>query len=819
MIGQIVGGRYRILSSLGGGSFGQTYLAEDIHRPEFPQCVVKLLKPVVTNPSFLPLARNLFHKEAQTLERLGTHSQIPQLLAYFEQEENFYLVQEFVAGHTLRHELPPGQPWSEAQVVKLLREVLGVLVFVHECRVIHRDIKPDNLIRRQADQRLVLIDFGAVKVIQGGPGANPGTIAIGTPGYMPPEQSQGRPRPSSDLYALGMVALQALTGEGPSQLRFDEAGEVLWPPTPGFSPELVALVKRLVRYQPQDRYQSAAEALGALGHLRRPQLLTRLGRLLQTPVGELLGGHRPTPSFPVAPTMPRSPRTRVFISHQPLELEVGVAQEFYRTLEAAGYQPFISSMFATLAKDQWIAALEQCDHLILLLSAPSANSELLLEELRTVRGVQERLQRPRILPIRLNFPPGLPLNYEIRSYLQGVQQRFWRHSEDTKGLLEEILEVLASPLLAPETPTTGGTLSTVVPWETKGAAIPLPVAEPEIPQGYVNLASAFYIERPPIENQCYEAILQPGALIRIKAPRQMGKTSLMARILHQATQAGCRSVSLSLQLADGKVFTDLDWFLRWLCASLGRRLQLTNQIDQYWDGVFGSKYNCTAYFEEYILPQLQVPLALGLDEVDRVFAYPEIASDFFGLLRAWHEEAKNQELWQRLRLVVVHATEVYIPLDTNQSPFNVGLPLDLPEFNAAQVQELAKLHGLVWSLDQVQALMDLVGGHPYLVRLALYHLAQQNTTLQRLLQESPTEAGMYRDHLHGHLWNLQQHPELLRAFQRVVMDPAPVILDALPLFKLHSLGLVHLQGNRVKPRCHLYRQYFQQIFKATEAGE
>jgi serine/threonine-protein kinase len=324
----------------------------------------------------------------------------------------------------------------------------------------------------------------------------------------------------------------------------------------------------------------------------------------------------------------------------------------------------------------------------------------------------------------------------------------------------------------------------------------------------VDLASTFYIERSPIESRCYETIVKPGALIRIKAPRQMGKTSLMARILHQASQQGYRTVPLSLQLADGKVFADLDQFLRWLCASIGRRLRLPNKLNDYWDDIFGSKYNCTAYFEEYLLAEIDSPLALGLDEVDRVFEYPEIASDFFGLLRAWHEEAKNRELWKKLRLVVVHATEVYIPLNTNQSPFNVGLPIELPEFSLQQVAQLARLHQLNWQAASIEQLMAMLGGHPYLVRLALYHIARQDIALEQLLREAPTETGLFRDHLRGHWWNLQQHPELAAAIKTLITARGPVRLEATALFKLHSLGLVRLEGNEAQLRCELYRHYF-----------
>jgi hypothetical protein len=219
------------------------------------------------------------------------------------------------------------------------------------------------------------------------------------------------------------------------------------------------------------------------------------------------------------------------------------------------------------------------------------------------------------------------------------------------------------------------------------------------------------------------------------------------------------------------------------------------------------------------LSETDAPLVLGLDEVDRVFEYPQIADDFFGLLRAWYEEAgygdSNSELWEKLRLVVVHSTEVYVPMNVNQSPFNVGLPIELPEFSQEQVQDLTRRHGLNWNANKVKLLMSIVGGHPYLVRVALYHLAQQETTLERFLDIAPTEAGLYGDHLRRHLWNLQQHPKLAVAFAKVVTASEPVELESVQAFKLHSMGLVQLQGNYVTPRFDLYRQYFSMKLSLT----
>ena len=327
------------------------------------------------------------------------------------------------------------------------------------------------------------------------------------------------------------------------------------------------------------------------------------------------------------------------------------------------------------------------------------------------------------------------------------------------------------------------------------------------PEGQMPIDSGLYVERPPIEARCYETIVKPGALIRIKAPRQMGKSSLMLRILNYAVEQGYRAASLNLQSAGGQVLSSLDQFLYWLCSRLTRKLNLTDRVAEYWQGALGSNDKCTDYFELYLLPELGHPLALGLDEVDEVFKHPTIASDFFGLLRAWHEESKTNPVWQNLRLVITHSKEVYIPLNINQSPFNVGVPIELPPLNRVQVEDLIDRHGLRWSAAEVDALIAMVGGHPYLVRVALYHVARGEIALERLLKVAPTEEWAYGEHLRRHLLNLED-PKLVAAIKQVVSARVPVRLKTGEAFKLFSMGLVRYQGNDVIPLCNLYRQYF-----------
>lgn len=332
----------------------------------------------------------------------------------------------------------------------------------------------------------------------------------------------------------------------------------------------------------------------------------------------------------------------------------------------------------------------------------------------------------------------------------------------------------------------------------------------EYPEGQMEVNSPFYIERPPIEVRCYEEISKPGSLIRIKAPRQMGKSSLLARILHQAEQQGSETVYLSLQVAAQKCFSDIDTFLKWFCASVSRALNLTPKLDEYWDlaEIIGGNLCCQDYFERYLLPEINKPITLGLDEVDKVFEYPDISADFFGLLRVLHEEGKQRAIWKQLRLVIVHSTEVYVPINLNQSPFNVGFPVELPEFTLEQVLYLARLHQLDWSDKEVLQLMEIVGGHPFLVRLALYYVTRQDITLAQLLQTAPTTTGIYSNYLRRMELILEQYPELEAGMKEVITNTPSTQLNKKTCSKLHALGLIKIQDGEVLPSCELYRQYF-----------
>ena len=332
----------------------------------------------------------------------------------------------------------------------------------------------------------------------------------------------------------------------------------------------------------------------------------------------------------------------------------------------------------------------------------------------------------------------------------------------------------------------------------------------ESPEGQVPVASGLYIERSTIEQTCYQEILQPRAFIRIFAPRKMGKTSLIARILDYGSRQNYHTVRLSLHCAGTQVFASSDRFLRWFCINVTQQLGLESRLNDYWDEDMGALINSTIYFQGYILKEIFNPIVLALDGIDQLFQYPELAGDFFVLLRSWYEETKDTSVWQKLRVVMAHSVEVYIPLPTHRSPFNVGLAIELPTFNQEQVQDLAARHKLQLTKLELEQLMKLTDGFPYLIRLALYQSVCLKIPVQTLLQDATSPTGIYQQHLQSLLWNLQQSPHLSDAFQQVLT--APIQLEMEVAFKLKSLGLVHLVDRQVTVSCELYREFFRHYF-------
>ena len=336
----------------------------------------------------------------------------------------------------------------------------------------------------------------------------------------------------------------------------------------------------------------------------------------------------------------------------------------------------------------------------------------------------------------------------------------------------------------------------------------------EFPGSPIAIDCRFYVERPPLEDlACYE-IRKSGSVTCIHAPLKMGKSSLLIRILSQAKQANYRTVTIDLKTIDNVLFQDLDKFLRWFCVNVTRQLKLPNRLDEYWDDLLGSKVNCTQYFQDYILPSVHRPVVLAFNEFNKIFNQNLIVHEFSSLLRFWHEQSKQFPLWGKLRLVIINSIKNFIPLDPNQSPFNVGLPLEILPFTVEQIQDLANRYQLDWigerGENNAKILLELVNGHPYLVRLAFYYLVTNQISLEELNDLSGNVIYIYQDYLKAVLFILQRNSFLLDPLKQLLLGRRTLDIDSAIAYQLESLGLIEFRENRAIISCRLYQYYFGQ---------
>jgi len=318
-----------------------------------------------------------------------------------------------------------------------------------------------------------------------------------------------------------------------------------------------------------------------------------------------------------------------------------------------------------------------------------------------------------------------------------------------------------------------------------------------------------FLIRPDLNMECCQAIVQPGTLIRVKAPSKMGKSRLLNSILAFSDRQEYHTVHINLLQIERSKFASLDLFLRWFCIYLSDTLNLNLKLDDYWNQDRGSMLSCTRYIAT-ILEKFEQPLVLGLDEVDRLLNYPHISQDFFYLLRSWHEESNNDELWEKLRLIVVYSTEDFGNLDINQSPFNVGLPIELKPIERSQIEELADSYSLALSTAEIDRLMTMLGGHPYLVDLILANLSgNPQSNLEELLQQAKTDTGIYSSYLRQHLINLKSNSQLTEILIKILDSSKPIQVDTLLGYQLYRMGLIKWsENNSVVPSCELFKQYF-----------
>jgi len=417
----------------------------------------------------------------------------------------------------------------------------------------------------------------------------------------------------------------------------------------------------------------------------------------------------------------------------------------------------------------------------------------------------------RIYPIRVNFSGELP--YDLAAYLDPIQYITWCPTQSFEpiheGILREILDPEDSAAAAPHDARPEDLWALARITELNGA--PMPTADPRLDTGAVGLDSPFYVIRPE-DNQLAQLVRQHGITALLKGPRQVGKTSLLARAQAEARHDGQRTLYLDLQLVDESHFGSLRAILLYFAHRIARDLRSLINPTELWDEALGAPDSLTDFLEA-VLQDASLRVCLALDEADRVFQY-KFRNAFFAMLRAWHNRRATNPVWNRLNLLIGHSTEPALFIeDINQSPFNVGEIFRLGDFSALQVQWLNQAHAYPLSdVRQIDELMRLVGGHPYLVRQALYSLRTRfeslgSQKLTALKQVAATDSGPFGDHLRRHLWVLRDREILRQELRRVVRGSICESEDCFQ--RLRAGGLLDGESREdSRFRCDLYRQYF-----------
>ena len=531
--------------------------------------------------------------------------------------------------------------------------------------------------------------------------------------------------------------------------------------------------------------------------------------------------HGGAPTGSVEIPVPGVKTARVFISYKrradPDQILAAALNEF---LSRRGHQVFIDTTLRT--GDAWLEEIDRqlkaSDFLIVLLSQLSADSEMVRAEVSRAYEYRKLQGYPQTLPVRVAYRGLLP--YSIDAFLNPLQYVAWQSDADTARVCEEIQQAMAGQLpdqtpiriqLGPDQLDVSDDGRVI----TDEAALhpPLPEFDPrflkqlDAPGGAVKLSDKLYVERE-ADARLKDQLAKWGTTTTIRAPRQTGKTSLLMRGMQAARAQGQNVVFFDMQSSGREYLASLDVFLRGLAEAICDELGVDEALlDQAWQGTRSASGKLQRFLEKQVLTTLDHPLVLALDEVDGLLQ-TNFYTDFFGMLRSWHNRRAINVEWEKFNMVLVISTEPYLLIaDVNQSPFNVGLHLGLSDFTFEQVRDLNARHGAPVNGNDLAALMTLLQGHPYLTRRALYALAVERMSWAQFLRDASTDAGPFSDHLRHQYWNVRDRPELKQALKEILNTRR--CSDEQALYRLLQAGLIKGTPDNYTCRCGLYELYFK----------
>lgn len=498
------------------------------------------------------------------------------------------------------------------------------------------------------------------------------------------------------------------------------------------------------------------------------------------------------------------------------------AEYLHAYLIEKGYEAFID--VSMRVGTEWLKNIDDrikaSDYLIVLVSKDSAESEMVQAEMQRAYEYRHQNGHPRTLPIRMRYEGMLP--YTLSAFIGSIQQINWNGVEDNERVAGEIAKVIKGE----ENPlsTIHQKASRVTSFSEDGRALysnisnshPLPGFDPRIldelvePGGSLKLDDKFYIERDSDE-RLKRSIAKSGTTVTIRASRQTGKSSLLVRGIHHA-HSSANVVYLDLQSIEHGEFESADQFLKYFAGAVARKLRLDiAMVNQIWRDKLGPQDKLVKVMEEYILPKSDKQIILAIDEADRLLGVP-YHSDFFALMRSWHNNRAIDPQWNKLNIAMVIATEPYLLISNpNQSPFNVGMKINLEDFSREQVQDLNHRHGDPIKDKDLESFFELLNGHPYLTRKALYLLVSEHWTWDNLYKHAADDQGPFADNLRRQLWFIQEDKDLQDALQQVLYQNK--CDNDKVLWRLLRAGLVKGLGDRYYCRCGLYDKYFRDHLK------
>ena len=497
---------------------------------------------------------------------------------------------------------------------------------------------------------------------------------------------------------------------------------------------------------------------------------------------------------------------KIFISYKwMVEPDMPVATAIYEALRRQ-HDVFIDQIMQVGEKwgERIQNAIKESDYLIILLSEYSVHSELVTAEVEIAYRHGKAHGKPAILPVRLAYHE--PLAYPLSAYLNTMQWARWESDADTPRLIAELDRAASGGNLPDKTTDAHPVSASKEEIPTASANMPRDFGSPE---GTMPHQSPLYIERE-TDREALQALRETmGVTITIKGSRQMGKSSLLNRLMADGGGRGWKTAFVDFQMIENSAMENAELFYRQFCSLLSFEFGVEDRVDDFWKNPLGHVAKTSNYVSKHLLKELSdAPILLAMDEVERMFASP-FRSDFFSMLRSWHNNRARGGEWTRFNMALVTSTEPYQLIeDLNQSPFNVGTVIDLKDFTSQQADELNRRHGNPLSSSEMAKITELLGGHPYLTRKALYLTASKRSSFDDVLKNSCEDDGPFGDHLRNHLFRMGGHPELKSGLMQVIRHQR--CPDEHVFFRLRGAGLVKRVGNDVLPRNELYKCYFEE---------